>query len=302
MQIQEYQNIFDTLNSTRRTTRECVETLIPFWPDKKPQKTTITVNNFWLLNDVLGAVKNLDTETYQYQSTIGNILHEYAPANMLPNEKFKLFDNHVHVIEIGDEQLKAEISRYAAWAIIKEIGKHNNTTFHQEYFICPNQNFDQIHTHVRHICRITEREQVTKYYKQVNGILGHLTKRQKYFTDFHEQLFTWLFGTTKITKIQNYYRIPENKPIADYMNDTLMTAFATALKNIVQRYDKSTYKNYNTLYEIAKQEMVATRKIFTTNNDDSALNMCTASVEAVQKDRTRREQEFVNKYIQEKVR
>ena len=142
MQDYSYQNVFDTLNSTKQTKSIAREYITPsLWPKKIPNQTTTanTGTDVWLLTDVLGTVKNLETKDYQSSSTIGNILREYAPANMLPNQKFELVDNHMHIIKVTDESMTAEISRYAAWAIMKEIGKHNNTTFHQEYFMYPNQ-------------------------------------------------------------------------------------------------------------------------------------------------------------------
>ena len=296
------QDIFETLNSARQNKRDYIA--MSLWPDIPGTKITATTHEFWSLTTVLGTIKNLDIKTYQSSSTIGNILRKYAPTDMLPAQKFELLHNNMHVIEITDKSMNAEISRYAAWAIMKEIGKKYNTTFQQEYFLTPNPNPGQIFAHTRQIARIATRDTVSKYQKQLNGILGHLTKQQQYFADFHKQLSGWLFPNTTIKNIQRHYHISENKPLADYMNDELITAFANALKNIVEKFDNlpQTKKTYDNLYQIAQQEMTTARQPFIKENDAPELNICTTSVDGVIADRKKREQTFVNKYIYEKVR
>ncbi len=298
----EDKNIFNTLNSTRHATREY--TCLSIWPNDIPnQKTNVPTREFWFLGDVLGTVKNLDTETYQYQSTIGNILREYAPKEMLPNEKFKLFDKHIYVINVGAEKLTAEISRYAAWAIMKEIEKHNDTTFHQEYFLSPNPKLEQVFNHTRHISRITERDRVKKYQKTINGILGNdLHALPTYIASFYNNLYAHLFGGTPIQSIQKYYHISDNRPLADYMNAELITEFGTALEKAVTRYHNIPHKNYDNLYQITTQEMKALRKLFIDKHDTPESNICTVSSDDVKADRTKREQAFVKKYVYEKVR
>lgn len=294
MQDYSYQNIFDTLNSAKQTTRPYQ---LSIWPGLSPN-TKIQCPDHWLLNDVLSTVKNLDTETYQFQSTIGNILREYAPANMLPNEKFKLFDNHIYVIHIGDEKLTAEISRYAAWAIMKEIGKHNNTTFHQEYFIYPKQDLTTIVARVNEISRIDAREKVKTYKKKIDGILGTLTNQNYQFGKFYTLLYTWLFPKeyNSDNNLQNYSHI------TDYMNHKLLPLYANALENIVNRYNNLRNKTYNNLYTISRNEMLSIRKHFTDAHDSPKQNLSFTPVKNVIADREKREQTFINKYIHEKVR
>lgn len=298
----EYNNIFDKLNSAQHATREY--NAMSIWPNDVPnKKITITAPEFWFLNDVLGTVKNLDTETYQYQSTIGNILREYAPKEMLPNEKFKLFDKHIYVINIGTEKITAEISRYAAWAIMKEIGKHDDTTFHQEYFLSANPNPIQIFERVRHISRITERERVKTYQKTINGILSKdLHSLPTYMASFYTNLSACLFGGMPTQSIQKHYHISDNRPLADYMNAELITKFATTLETVVSRYHNAPHKSYDNLYQITTQEMKALRKLFIDKRDTPEANICTVSSDDVKADREKREQAFINKYIHEKVR
>jgi hypothetical protein len=294
MQDYSYQNIFDTLNYTKQTTRPYQ---LSIWPGLSPN-TKIQCPDHWLLNDVLSTIKNLDTETYQFQSTIGNILREYAPANMLPNEKFKLFDNHVYVIHIGDEKLTAEISRYAAWAIMKEIGKHHDTTFHQEYFMYPNQELNAIVARVNEISRIDARERVKTYKKKLDGILGTLINQNYQFGKFYTLLYTWLFPKeyNSDNNLQNYSHI------TDYMNHKLLPLYANALGNIVNRYNNLRNKTYNNLYTISRNEMLSIRKHFADAHDSPKQNLSFTPVKNVIADRTNREQTFINKYIHEKVR
>ena len=294
MQDYSYQNVFDTLNSAKQTTRPYQ---LSIWPGLSPN-TKIQCPDHWLLNDVLSTVKNLDTETYQFQSTIGNILREYAPANTSPNEKFKLFDNHIYVIHIGDEKLTAEISRYAAWAIMKEIGKHHDTTFHQEYFMYPNQELNAIVARVNEISRIAARERVKTYKKKLDGILGTLTNQNYQFGKFYTLLYTWLFPKeyNSDNNLQNYSHI------TDYMNHKLLPLYANALESIVNRYNNSRNKTYNNLYTISRNEMLSIRKHFTDAHDSPKQNLSFTPIKNVIADRETREQTFINKYIHEKVR
>lgn len=296
MQDYSYQNIFDTLNSTKQTTRPYQ---LSIWPGLSPN-TKIQCPDHWLLNDVLSTVKNLDTETYQFQSTIGNILREYAPANMLPNEKFKLFDNHVYVIHIGDEKLTAEISRYAAWAIMKEIEKHRDTTFHQEYFMYPNQELNAIVARVNEISRIAARESVKSTIKSINGILHNLNFQKFQYSKFYALLYTWLFPKEGSSVYSEH--IKKGELLADHMNYQLLSLYTNALNNIVKRYDNLKNKTYDNLYTISRNEMLSIRKHFADAHDSPKQNLSFTPVKNVIADRTNREQTFINKYIHEKVR
>ncbi|MBP5485525.1 MAG: hypothetical protein J6Y07_02350 [Alphaproteobacteria bacterium] len=293
-----YKDIFETLGATHNTTQEYK--ILSIWPNEIPmEKLNVTCHEFWPMNEVLGTVKNLDTEIYQSSATIEQILRKYAPNTMSPANKFKLFDNHVNIVRINEDSLTANLSRYGMWAIMKEVGNQNDTIFQTEYLLSPQPNLMNIFARTRHISRIATREKVANSNTHINGILGSLTKQKYYFADFHSKLSGWLFANTNITKIQQYYHIPENKPLADYMNDTLITVFANALENTVTQYNRlpQRQKNYENLCKIAKKEMLAARQYFTNNDDDPALNMCNTSVADVQKDREHREQVFINKYI-----
>ncbi len=296
MQDYSYQNIFDTLNYTKQTTRPYQ---LSIWPGLSPN-TKIQCPDHWLLNDILSTVKNLDTETYQFQSTIGNILREYAPANMSPNEKFKLFDNHIYVIHIGDEKLTAEISRYAAWAIMKEIGKHHDTTFHQEYFMYPNQDLNAIVARVNEISRIAARESVKSTIKSINGILHNLNFQKFQYSKFYALLYTWLFPKEGSSVYSEH--IKKGESLADHMNYQLLSLYTNALNNIVKRYDNSKNKTYNNLYTISRNEMLGVRNHFTDLKDLPIKNLSPISVGQIVTDRKKREQTFINKHIHEKVR
>lgn len=302
MQVQEYQNIFDTLNSARRTKSIAREYTTPsLWPKKIPAQTTIanTGTDVWLLTDVLSTVKNLEIKDYQSSSTIGNILREYAPANMLPNQKFELVDNHMHIIKVTDESMTAEISRYAAWAIMKEIGKHNNTTFHQEYFIYPKQDLTAVVARVNEISRIDAREKVKTYKKKLDGILGALINQNYQFGKFYLLLYNWLFPREYNSTNGD---LPNYSHITDYMNHKLLPLYANALENIVNQYDKSRNKTYDKLYTISRQEMLSIRKQFADAHDSTKKNLSLASIKEVIADRNDREKEFINKYVYERVR
>ncbi len=302
MQDYSYQNIFDTLNSTKQTKSIAREYITPsLWPKKIPNQTTTanTGTDVWLLTDVLGTVKNLEIKDYQSSSTIGNILREYAPANMLPNQKFELVDNHMHIIKVTDESMTAEISRYAAWAIMKEIGKHNNTTFHQEYFIYPKQDLTTIVARVNEISRIDAREKVKTYKKKIDGILGTLINQNYQFGKFYLLLYNWLFPREYNSTNDD---LPNYSHITDYMNHKLLPLYANALENIVNRYNNLRNKTYNNLYTISQNEMLSIRKHFADAHDSPKQNLSFTPVKNVIADHEKREQTFINKHIHEKVR
>ena len=302
MQDYSYQNIFYTLNSTKQTKSIAREYITPsLWPKKIPNQTTTanTGTDVWLLTDVLGTVKNLEIKDYQSSSTIGNILREYAPANMLPNQKFELVDNHMHIIKVTDESMTAEISRYAAWAIMKEIGKHNNTTFHQEYFIYPKQDLTTIVARVNEISRIDAREKVKTYKKKIDGILGTLINQNYQFGKFYLLLYNWLFPREYNSTNDD---LPNYSHITDYMNHKLLPLYANALENIVNRYNNLRNKTYNNLYTISQNEMLSIRKHFADAHDSPKQNLSFTPVKNVIADHEKREQTFINKHIHEKVR
>ena len=302
MQDYSYQNILDTLNSTKQTKSIAREYITPsLWPKKIPNQTTTanTGTDVWLLTDVLGTVKNLEIKDYQSSSTIGNILREYAPANMLPNQKFELVDNHMHIIKVTDESMTAEISRYAAWAIMKEIGKHNNTTFHQEYFIYPKQDLTTIVARVNEISRIDAREKVKTYKKKIDGILGTLINQNYQFGKFYLLLYNWLFPREYNSTNDD---LPNYSHITDYMNHKLLPLYANALENIVNRYNNLRNKTYNNLYTISQNEMLSIRKHFADAHDSPKQNLSFTPVKNVIADHEKREQTFINKHIHEKVR
>ena len=292
----EYKNIFDALNAGHHTTREYKE--LSIWPREIPAtQTTVKTPEFWLLNDVLGTVKGLDPEPYQNRYTIRCILEQYAPVDMPSHTKLKLPENHTYVISTG-ENFNAEISPYAAWAIMKEIGERFDTSFQQEYFLTKNPNMMNIFAHVRQNLRIKEREIAKEKYKSLSGILSHdLNATPSYIAAFNTLLLTKLFGGKSIQSIQKEYRISENRPIADYMDIDLITAFSGALARIVSRYNALSKKSYDALYEIAKNEMKSTRKCFIDNNDLPENNICIVSFDDIKQDIQTREQKFIQANI-----
>ncbi len=300
-------DIFNALNSSRHTDQiKCEYIALSLWPKIPGEKIPDYTNReFWILNDILGTVKNLDTETYQSSSTIGNILREYAPTKMLPKQKFELTDNHLHIIKVTDESMTAKISRYAAWAIMKEIGKRYNTTFQQEYFLAPNPNLEQIRAHTDEISRITEREKVQTYKHQLDGILGHLINKNYDFRKFYILLYTWLFPKDDRSikgDLRDFYHIPKDKSLTDYMNHELLPLYANALEHIVKRYDDLRTQTYDNLYTISKKEMIAVRRHFSESHDSTKLNLSFASIKDVIADRKKREQTFINEYSRKGIR
>lgn len=299
--MQAYQDTFEKLNSARQTKPVKREFVAPFLWSKIPaeKKSVNGTCEVWSLTDALSTVKDLETKDYQSSSTIGNILRKYAPTDMLPAQKFELTNNHLNIIDVTDKKMTAEISRYAAWAIMKEIGNHYNTTFQQEYFLAPNPNFEQIISHVNELSRIDAREKVKTYTHNLNGIIGSLINQNYQFGKFYILLYNWLFPREYNSTNNN---LPNYSHITDYMNYKLLPLYANALESIVNRYNGLRNKTYDNLYTISRQEMLSIRKHFIEAQDSTKKNISFVSIKDVIADRKKREQAFVNKYIYEKIR
>ena len=309
MQSQDsYNNLFNALNSARHIKHIQCEFVAPFlWRNIPAEKMPVTTTcEFWLLTDVLGTIENLETKNYQTSFTIGNILREYAPTKMLPKQKFELTDNHLHIIKVTDESMTAEISRYAAWAIMKEIGNHYNTTFQQEYFLAPTPHFEQTVTHTNELSRIDARKKFQTHKHNLDGILGKLIHQNYQFGKFYNLLYSWLFikddKSIGNATIYDYYKIPKGASLTDYMNYKLLPLYATALENIANRYNNLQHQTYDNLYTISKKEMGNVRQQFIRSHDSTKRNLSPVSIDTIIADRKRREQKFIATHAYEKIK
>ena len=230
-----YMETFDKLNNGRNTTRIWRE--LSIWPDWAPdQQIAAGANDFWKLSELLNTVDGLNGEPYKSTITLDNAVRAYTPNKLKennPERMSKLASGHFRVID--DKNFDAEVSRFAAWALVKEIGKSKPTIFHQEYFMTPNPNTSIIDLYrlTNQAERIGLRSDVRKYQKQLNGIMNKLHAHNQHYAELNREMVKWLFGNLNAGDIREEYRLHENKPLADFMNAHLLAAYGTAIRDTV---------------------------------------------------------------------
>lgn len=300
-----YMETFDKLNNGRNTTRIWRE--LSIWPDWAPdQQIAAGANDFWKLSELLNTVDGLNGEPYKSTITLDNAVRAYTPNKLKennPERMSKLASGHFRVID--DKNFDAEVSRFAAWALVKEIGKSKPTIFHQEYFMTPNPNTSIIDLYrlTNQAERIGLRSDVRKYQKQLNGIMNKLRAHNQHYAELNREMVKWLFGNLNAGDIREEYRLHENKPLADFMNAHLLAAYGTALKNIVYKWDfEAPAREYSILRGIVYNEMIAAREDMKKKFGRPEVNFDRASVDEVEKWHNKREFEFAKKYINTKVR
>ena len=300
-----YMETFDKLNNGRNTTRILRE--LSIWPDWAPDgKIAVGANDFWKLSDLLTTVEGLNGEPYKSTITLDNVVRAYTPNKLKeknPERMSKLASEHFRVVD--DKNFDAEVSRFAAWALVKEIGKGKPTIFHQEYFMTPNSHTTVIDLYklTNQTARIDLREDVKKYQKQLNGIMNKLHAHDKHYAELNREMVKWLFGNLNSGDIRYEYRLPENKPLADFMNVHLLFAYRNALKNIIHKWDfDAPAREYGVLRGIVYNEMIAAREEMKRKFGNPEKSFDTISVDEVTKWHNKREFEFAKKYINVKVR
>lgn len=294
---EEHKNTFDTLNGARQTVHIYQE--MSLWPELAPgAEIAERAHDFWKMSDILLTVNGINSEPYRSTITLDNIIREYTPKGLReknPARMSKLAASHFHVLD-GDE-FDAELSRFAAWALVKEIGKQHPTTFHQEYFINPNAGILDIYSNTNETARIGLREVVSKYQKQLDGIMKRLRANNGIqYADMKREMYTWLFKSSA-TDIKKKNHLPENKPLADFMNAYLLRAYIRALRNIIAKWDNGTVRDYSGLRGAIYNEMVAARESLTKKFARPENSIQPNSVVQVEQWRKNREFQFARNYI-----
>lgn len=299
---EEYKKTFDILNGARQTVHVYQE--MSLWPEWAPgAEIAERAHDFWKLSDILVTVNSINAEPYLSTITLDNIIREYTPKGLKeknPARMSRLAASHFHVLD-GDE-FDAELSRFAAWALVKEIGKQRPTTFHQEYFINPNAGILDIYNNTNQTARIGLREIVSKYQKQLDGIMKRLrAQNNQQYAEMKREMYTWLFKCSA-TDIRKKYHLPESKPLADFMNAYLLRAYIRALRNIIAKWDNGSVRDYSGLRGAIYNEMVAARDSLTKKFARPENSIQPNSVAQVEQWRKERELQFAQNYINTYVR
>ncbi len=306
----EYRNAFEILGRGRNTAHTYNN--LSLWPELVPHEPIDeTTTEFWKLSDLFQTVDGINTAPYKSTITLDNIVREYTPAKLKsrnPERMSQMAARHFRVLK--DQDFNAELTRFATWALFKEIGKSAPTIFHQEYCLAPqNAGMVAIYKNAKQTMRIDLRNTVKKYQKQLNGIMGKLHAQNTHYAELNREMIKWLFGNLGVADIQQEYKLPAGKPLADFMNANLLAAYATALKNIVDQWDFTTHTyEYGALRGMVYNAMIAARndmqkkfgspeKNFARNEQNQAV-----SVDEVEQWHKNREFEFARAHLNDHVR
>ena len=293
---------FGVLSETRKTAREFRE--LAMWPDNS-EPVMVTSNEYWALPDLLKTVRGFDTAFFNNAFKLDAIIRANTPKGLKPGS----IDTHINVRMRG-VKAEIELSRYACWTLMKEIGKSAPTVFQQEYFLNPDKNLREICAAVREPGRIPLREKATKLEKQLHGIANRfITKttptqmRSKYHAELNSYIARCLYGGiyANVNDIKQSNHIPLKAALSDYMNFELLTAYCNALENIIAIWDKTAMpKTHETLRSIVYNEMTQARTLF--NRGRPEQNFSQTPISKIQKLQAARELEFAKKYINVKVK
>lgn len=306
-----YGNEFKQLNNSRHDMGEFHE--LSLWPELVPmEKFLVSRHEYWLLSDLMNILNVTDKEKFANNISMCNAFYGATPKKLQPKSPTKMSDlykQHIYKLDNND----AELSRYACWALLKGLESTTPTTFFENYFILPNANLQYLNKATNEINRIELRKAVAKYHTQMAGIMKSFkVKRGQYYADLNNLMIRWLFGNLNSGDIRNEYNIAPSKPLADYMNDKLLSTYATAMKNIIDVWDNHAPSHeYTTLYGIIYNEMTDARSKFKFGRPEDNFEFKVnpnnkqkkpISVHDIEKWKKFIEQKFTEKYIREKVR
>ena len=300
----EYQNAFEILGRGRNTAHTYNN--LSLWPELVPHEPVAeSTTEFWKLSDLFQTVDGINTAPYKSTITLDNIVREYTPAKLKsrnPERMSQMAARHFRVLD--DKDFNAELTRFATWALFKEIGKSAPTVFHQEYCLAPqNAGMVTIYKKAKQTMRIDLRNAVKKYQKQLNGIMGKLHAQSKHYAELNREMIKWLFGNLGAADIQQEYKLPAGKPLADFMNANLLAAYGNALENIVHKWDFDVpAREYSILRGVVYNEMIAARKDMQTKFGNPENNFSRISVDEVEQWHKNCEFEFARAHLNDHVR
>ena len=247
------QEIFDTLSSNRKINYEY-------------ELFTDGGAEYWSLNDFLELLKSdtdiyVNPKTYKDLFTLKEVFRAHTPYRLKagkPEKMERLFANNVHPTKND-----VELSRYACWTIVKEIGQNKPSEFYQEYFIHPDCDFQTINTKAYYSATILLHKRLSNYKNQLNGIIKHFTSQRSYFADFHSNLLAWFAPYINKYELYENCHIPFNASLPDYMNPIALKRFTDAHANIITQFDNLPHEqqSYDRLYTIAHREMISANAI-----------------------------------------
>lgn len=300
----EYQNAFEILGRGRNTAHTYNN--LSLWPELVPHEPVAeSTTEFWKLSDLFQTVDGINTAPYKSTITLDNIVREYTPAKLKsrnPERMSQMAARHFRIL--NDQDFNAELTRFATWALFKEIGKSAPTVFHQEYCLAPqNAGMVTIYKKAKQTMRIDLRNAVKKYQKQLNGIMHKLHAQNTHYAELNREMIKWLFGNLGAADIQQEYKLPAGKPLADFMNTNLLATYENALENIVHKWDFDVpAREYSILRGVVYNEMIAARNDMQKKFGNPENNFSRISVDEVEQWHKNCEFEFARAHLNDHVR
>lgn len=309
-----HRNTYKALTRTKNTVRMYDE--LSIWPDLVPnERYAINANEYWVLSDILNIIDVSDKKFFSNPLTISMALGQNTPQEYIELNNNELMQNHVRPIK---ENSDLELSRYAAWTLVKEIGKTMPTSFVQEYFINPGKPLSDIYNISTQTERIELRNRVTKLNEQLDGIFYSLNPTAQHFATFNHQRIEWLFNRTTKAKIIKDCKLlpnvkkpskdklapPSKTQLYDYMNVRLLKAYIDAAETIIKKWDANPKShNYFALRDITYMALHKICVDFWCNGSTSPLaNLCHHGIKSIEQWQKEREIAFAKRYIEKHIR
>ncbi|MBO4700911.1 MAG: hypothetical protein J5620_04155 [Alphaproteobacteria bacterium] len=291
---------------------------LSIWPNWAPnERHAVTSNEYWRLNELLDIIKPQDKGFFANPLTLDMAFEQNTPngKEFAKLDKKELAYHHMRPTNDNNDM---ELSRYAAWTLIKEIGKTMPTEFVEAYFIRPNASLFDLYHMSEQTGRVPLREQVAKLNDTLDGIFYSLGATHQHFAKFNHEKIEWLFNNkTKKEIIKQRALFPNvQKPKAgtlanpahtqmyDYMNKRLLNAYINAAKSIIEKWDANPQNhNYFALRDMTYYALHNIVADFWCNGETSPLaNLNQFGIKSVEKCLNENRLAFAKKYINEKIR
>ena len=272
---------------------------------------TTPIAESWELGGLFSTLSEATPKSYKDEDKFRRILELSTPKGVYSRKPSRLEDivsANIPTFIKGDE-LNAEVSRYAAWALMKYLGP--DTIIQQEYFLLPDEgskfktpidHLKSIIDQVNKTVRIQWRTNVAQSEKQISGILGSFNRgiggaddRGSYFSTLHHDINKILYDKKPVFDIRQEYDMRKGASLADYMNYHLLYAYYVMLRRTIRDWNNpDTRKTYPRFVNIALENAELARTYF--SHGKPYDNFTKLSISEVKSDRYKREIAFAKKY------
>lgn len=271
---------------------------------------TTPIAESWELGGLFSTLDEATPKSYKDEDKFKRILELSTPKAVYSRKPERLEEivsaNTPNFIK-GNE-LGTEISRYAAWALMKYLG--DNTIIQQEYFLLldeagkfspTSEHFMDIMTQVNKTIRIPWRANVAHCEKQIGGILGSFNRgigrgdRESYFAGLHRDINRILYDKKSVFDIRQEYDMRKGASLADYMNYRLLYAYCIMLRRTIRDWNNlDSRQTYPGFVNIALENAEIARTRF--QNGAPYDNFTKQSVSEIKSALNKREIAFAKKY------